>query len=138
MKCKLLSFILALTVASWAQTSATTQTPDTSNTPQTHGHCSMMASSDHADHASNNDASCCMKHDSAAKDAVESCCKGKNSDSCCNEKDGKSCPKDGKAAVACCSHENSTSACASVDGKSVCCTKRQGMHEHHELPNSGN
>lgn len=101
MKPKMLAFILALTVASWAQTAtqATPATPQQSTAPAEKAKCSccdkMAASNSNDAHA------CCARHKSDAKETA-SCCNGKDAKSCCAGKDAKSCMKDEKTASSCC------------------------------------
>lgn len=108
MKFKMLAFVLALTVASWAQT--TTPTPDAGKAPAAQAQCchdcAKTASADHKE------GHVCTHHKGSATDAKEtaSCCEGKESAacskdhaaSCCKDKDGKACAKDDKTAADCC------------------------------------
>jgi hypothetical protein len=102
MRYKTLAFILALTIASWAQTTTPSQTPDSGKTTAAAGPCgdgcAKMASADHKDGHS------CMHHAASAKDAKEtaSCGSGKDAASCSAGKDGKSCAKDDKTSASCC------------------------------------
>lgn len=83
MKYKVMAFLLALTMMSWAQSATTSQSAAT-EAKSGCACCEKMSS------AENKDGKSCMRHKGAAKDNAE-CCSGK--DSCCKEKDGKSCMK---------------------------------------------
>jgi hypothetical protein len=124
MKYKMLALILALTVATWAQT--TTQTapsaPQQSTAPADKEKCpccDKMAVADSKDMKG-----CCAHHDMKAGDGKEamSCMKGdkdKTAASCC--KDGcskESCGKD-KTATACCGEE------CGKDGKGCCSSMKK-------------
>lgn len=78
MKFKMLALILALTVASWAQTTtpATPSTPQQSTEPADKAKsCDKMAPADAKDAAA-----CCAHHDMNSTESKEqaSCCGGKN------------------------------------------------------------
>ena len=92
MKHKMLALILALTVASWAQTATQTAPAAPEQNSATEKSkcacCDKMASADSKDaHAS------CMRH--SKEDA-------KSMGSCCSGKDAKSCMKGDKTAASCC------------------------------------
>lgn len=115
-KYKTLALILALTVASWAQTSSQTtpSTPQQSAVPTDKAKCACcdkMASADAKDAAA-----CCAHQDTSAKGAM-SCMrtnKNKAAASCCKESCGKgSCTKD-KTSAACCAGK------CGKDGKACC------------------
>src|SRR5271165_358658 len=126
MKHKVLALVLALTVASWAQT-ATQNAPAPQDTPSKCACCEKMASADAKEgHA-------CMHHDMKSSDGKEmgSCCAGKDKDkaamSCCGDKDAKSCMKGDKdqSAKSCCAEkgEKMSGCCSdkcSKDDKSCC------------------
>jgi hypothetical protein len=91
MKHKMLALILALTVASWAQTASQTapSAPEQNSAEKSKcACCDKMASADSKDpHAS------CMGH--SKEDA-------KSMGSCCSGKDAKSCMKGDETAASCC------------------------------------
>jgi hypothetical protein len=78
-KCKMLAFILALTVTCWAQTTTPSQTPDPGKTPATAAECACCAKTASADQ---NEGHACMHDKASAKDAKETA-------SCCSGQDGK-------------------------------------------------
>jgi len=144
MRYKMLAFILALTVASWAQTTTPSQTPDSGKTTAADGSCgdccAKMVSADHKDGHS------CMHHASSAKNAKEtaSCCANKDSVSCCAGKDGKSCAKDDKTSASCCGGKPSkdqTGCCSGNESKTTaknCCGGGQCKHDHTDHAAPGN
>src|SRR4029077_14482800 len=91
MKYKVMAFLLALTMMSWAQSATTSQSAAT-EAKSGCACCEKMSS------AENKDGKSCMRHKGAAKDNAEGC-SGK--DSCCKEKDGKSCMKNDNLADRC-------------------------------------
>jgi hypothetical protein len=104
MKHKMLALILALTVASWAQTATqnTPAAPPQSTAPAEKGKCpccDKMATADTKDAHT-----CCAHHDHQSSDSKEmaSCCSGKDAKSCCGGTDAKSCMKSDKDKAACC------------------------------------
>ena len=121
MRYKMFALILALTVATWAQTSnqVTPVAPQQSTAPAARAKCACcdkMAATDSKDAQS-----CCAHHDmkaDAGKDAM-SCMKGANDKtaaSCCKDGCSKdSCAKD-KTASACCGAK-----CGKA-GKKGCCS----------------
>jgi len=134
MKFKLFAMILALTVASFAQTATQTapspeqkQSTQTDNKKDATACQKMMAGKD---------GSCCMHHGMAAKDGKDamSCCAGKNAKSCkkmmTNSKDkmaamcgdGKCCGKDAKD---CCKGDEKNMAMA-------CCGGSKCGMDHHD------
>jgi hypothetical protein len=128
MKHKMLAILLALTVASWAQTSTPTapSTPQQSTAPAEKAKCACcdkMTGGDMKDmHAS-----CCAHHDMGkdkdmqSKDSKEmaSCCAGKEGMS---GKDAKACMRDGqdKQAASCCKGSDKNS-CGKDKTASACC-----------------
>lgn len=132
MKHKLIALILALTVASWAQTATQTapSTPQQSSAPAEKGKCpccDKMA-------ADNKDApACCadhMKHTSDGKE-MAGCCsgQGKGAKSCCAGSDAKSCMKGNKDKSACCSDscgkdKTAAACCGGKDCEKGCCSKK--------------
>lgn len=123
MKHKMLALILALTVASWAQT-ATPAAPESQNPASTEkakcACCDKMASAD-----TKGGKMSCPRH--ASKDGKEaaSCCGGKDS-SCCAGKDAKSCMKDSKGSSCCkdCGKDKMTSACSDKECKGCSCAPK--------------
>lgn len=113
MKHKVLAFVLALMLASWAQTvtQTTPSAPQQGPAPTEKtkcGCCDKMAAS------SSKDAPACCAHNKGA-DAKEtaSCCSGKDAKSCCGGKDAKSCMEGDKTAKSCgkdCCGKNKTAA----------------------------
>jgi hypothetical protein len=125
MKHKMLALVLALTVVSWAQTSA----PNASADPQQNAapEKAKAGCCDKMDSAGSKDAMICSRHGEHSKDAKASCCAGKKAKSCCAGKDGKSCMKDDKNAASCCkdcSKDKVASACCGKDCKEGCCSKK--------------
>ena len=126
MKCKMLVLILALTVASWAQT-ATQPVPST--TQQSTVPADNAKSCDKTAPADAKDApACCAHHDMNTKDSKEmtSCCAGKNAMS--SGKDAKPCMRTSKDKVAasCCKDGCGKDgcgkdSCAKDKTASVCC-----------------
>jgi hypothetical protein len=134
MRFKLTAFILALAVASWAQT-ASQNTPSPApqeNAPQAKACacCDKMASTKEGQ-------SCC-RHEMAGKDEkAMSCCSGEKAAACCGGKDAKSCMKGDKDKAAscgdCCAKDHEKGCCASQkkDDKTSmnCCGDKQcGEH----------
>lgn len=141
MRYKLFAFVLALTIASWAQTSTPSQAPDSGKTSATDnagvGCCSKMGSADHA----SKDGHSCMQHEASTKDGKEaaSCCSGKDAASCCGEKDGKSCAQDDKSSASSsqnkCGKDHEMGCCAGKDSKTTAqnhCGGGQDKHDHHD------
>ena len=132
MKFKMLALILALTVASWAQTT----TPATPSTPQ--------PSTEPADKAKSGDkmapadakdaAACCAHHDMKSTEIMEqaSCCGGKNATatgamSCMrnrNHKTAASCCKEGCGKDSCAKDKTASACCKGKDGKGCCSGKK--------------
>jgi|SRR5579863_2223687 len=125
MKHKFLALILALTVASWAQTATQTSPsdPQQSSSPAEKGKCACcdkMASAD----AKDGQASCMRhKHSSAS---------GKETESCCAGKDAKSCMKGDKTTASCCKDncgkDKTAMSCGKECGKKCgegCCASKK-------------
>lgn len=125
MKHKLLTLILALTVASWAQTA--TQTAPAQNAAPEKAKCACCDKSASAD--AKDAGMKCMRHgkDADGKETA-SCCAGKDKEkmSCCGGKDAKSCMKDmkDKNASCCkdgCGKEKMASGCCGGNCGKGCC-----------------
>jgi len=119
MRHKMLALILALTLASWAQT--TTPTNPQQSTPSEKAKCSCcdkMAASDAKDAPA-----CCARHSGQSADAKEtaSCCSGKDEKSCCAGKDAKSCMKSDTAGASCCKES-----CGKDKMAANCCGEKCG------------
>jgi hypothetical protein len=142
MKHKMLALILALTVASWAQT-ATQTTPSTPPQNTESGEkakcacCDKMKSSDMKAHDDAKGHSCCAHHAKKGSEAKEgeSCCGGKDAKTCMRaDKSSGSCCKDGcgkdeKSASSSCCKECGKECCGAkkdTTAKTNCC--RHGMH----------
>jgi len=141
-KYKFIVSVLALAVASWAQSTNTTQAPagtDKANAEIKCAGCdkmSLTAKSEPDDHKH-----ACMH--ASAKDGKEasSCCSGKDEASCCKDKDGKSCTK--TATAGCCGEKctDMKDCCSTKDSKNTahnCCGSGRCGHKHHEPPTTGN
>ena len=127
MKFKTLVLMLALAVASWAQTA----TPNSTAAPQPNGPndkancscCDKTAATDSKDTHS-----CCAKHSKKAKDLASSCTR--NGENCCGDKDVKSSAQSDKA-MKCgsdCKEKDAKSCCNSAEtacGKDCCSNKNQ-------------
>jgi len=133
MKFKLTALILALTVASWAQTA-------TQNPPAPQENIAPQAKADccHKTDSATEGQSCC-RHEKAGKDEkANSCCSGEKASECCGGKEATSCMKgdNDKAAAACgdrCSKDNPKGCCASQKkgdktATNCCGDKRCGKH----------
>ncbi|HTZ82387.1 MAG TPA: hypothetical protein VMB66_04310 [Candidatus Acidoferrales bacterium] len=131
MKHRILALMLALTVASWAQTAtqATPSNPEQSNAPAATSKCACcdrMAKSD----AKAGDF-CCARHKMQSADSKDmaSCCSGKDAKSCCG-KDAKACARKDKTASGCkdCGKDKTASSCCGGqcgnDGAGCCCKKK--------------
>jgi len=133
MKHKLIAILLALTIASWAQTATpnTTPSPEQKSAPADTkaGCCDKMA-----EHADMHKGMACMRHPDASKTDKQDKQSVKGSPPCCARKEGKSCSKGAKSS--CCdkkSGEGHEMACCSAkDGKAdSCCGGMQcGKHDH--------
>ena len=132
MTCKMLALILALTVASWAQTATQTTpaTPQQSTVPAEKVKCACcdkMASADSKDaHA------CCAHHEmkgdmAGMKDGKEmaSCCAGKDAKSI-DGKDTMACMKGDKDKASCCKEGCSKESCGKEKTASACCSEKCG------------
>jgi hypothetical protein len=124
MKFKMLALILALTVASWAQTA----TPTTAPTPQQSTEpadkaksCDKMAPAD-----AKSAAACCAHHDMNSMESKDqaSCCGGKNAPA----KGTMSCMRnsDHKTAASCCKEGCGKDSCAKEKTASACCNGKEG------------
>jgi hypothetical protein len=118
MKHKLFALILALTVASWAQTATqnTPAAPQQNTAPAEKGKCPCCDKMTGAKEGQ----SCCH-HEMAGKDEkAMSCCSGKDAKSCCGDADAKSCMKSDKDKAACCADcgkDKSVGCCGGQCGK---------------------
>jgi len=135
MKHKMLALILALTVASWAQTSTQTApaAPQQSTVPAEKGKCPCCDKT--ATAAAKDAAACCAHHDMQSKDGKEmaSCCAGKDAKSCCGGTDAKSCMKGDKDKAGCCAgcgkDKTAAACCGGNCGKGCakgCCSEKKG------------
>jgi hypothetical protein len=127
MKHKMLALILALTVASWAQT-ATQTAPSTPQQNTEAGEkskcpcCEKMNSSDMKANDARAGHSCCAHH---AKKRGEA----KDGDSCCGSKDAKACVRADKSGDSCCKGgcgegDKSASSCCTDCGRECCGAKK--------------
>jgi len=148
MKFKLTAFILALAVASWAQTasqSAPSPAPQENATPQAKADCC------HKTDSAKEGQSCC-RHEMAGKDEkamsccagekAAVCCGGEKASACCAGKDAKSCMKGDKDKAASCGDrcgKGEKGCCAShTEGDKTamnCCGGKQGG-EHCASPHA--
>lgn len=115
MKLKLTALILALTVASWAQTttqnSTATSTQDRAS-QQPKAECSCCAKM-----ADAKEGHSCCQHEMAGKDGkAMSCTSGENGSGCCSGTEAKSCMKGDKDKSAA-----SCSDCCGKDHEKDCC-----------------
>jgi hypothetical protein len=146
MKYKMLAFILALTLTSWAQTTTTPmQSTDSGKPAATEipcgDCCAKMGSAHPADHKGGE---ACMHHQASRKDTKDaaSCCSGKDAASACSEKHGKSCAKgDKNSADRCgskCGHK--TGGCSEKAEQTAqnCCGGSQCGHQHKDTAAPGN
>jgi hypothetical protein len=120
MKYKMLALILALTVASWAQTATqnTPAAPAQSTAPAEKGKCPCCDKMTDAKAGQ----SCCH-HEMAGKDEKAlSCCSGKDAKSCCGGSDAKSCMRSDKDKTACCAD------CGKDKTAAGCCGGECGKH----------
>jgi hypothetical protein len=117
MKFKLTALILALTVASWAQTATpnpSASAPQENTAPQANADCC------HKNASANQGQSCC-RHEMAGKDEkAMSCGSGEKASACCSGKEAKSCmegDKDKTAAACgeCCGKGHEKGCCSSHD-----------------------
>jgi len=131
MKHKMIALILALNVASWAQTATQTSpsTPQQSTAPAQKGKCCDKMTAD----AKDAHESCArhMKHDGDGKE-MAGCCSGKDAKSCCDGSDAKSCMKGEKDKSSSCGDscgkdKTAASCCGGKDGKDCekgCCSRK--------------
>src|ERR1039458_1115760 len=120
MKFKLTAFIfvLALAVASWAQT-ATQSTP--SAAPQDNATPHAKPSCGHKP-AEAKEGESCARHKMAGKDEkAMSCCAGEKAAACCSGKEAKSCMKGDKDKAASCGD-----CCKEKDEKGCCASHKEG------------
>ena len=131
MKHKIVALILALTVASSAQTA--TQTPSTPQPGATQADKASCACCDKMAASAKDGEKTCQRHGMKAADGKDmaSCCAGKDKEmmSCCGSKDGKSCMKGDKATASCCkdgcNKDKTAAACCGTSGKTCgkgCCS----------------
>jgi hypothetical protein len=120
MKYRMTALILALTVASWAQTA--TQNPPAAtpqNGVQAKTDCACCEKT--ATAGAKEESSCCAHHDMAAMDGkmdgkeAMACCAGKDAKSCCGGKDAAACKKNGTDKTAGCGK------CSDKDHMKSCC-----------------
>ncbi len=122
MRYKMFALILALTVATWAQTSTQT-TPQQSTVPADKAKCACC---DKMATADAKDASACARHmksDMKNKDTKEmaSCCAGKD-EKASGGKDAVACMKNGKDKTAsCCKDACSKDSCSKDKMAAACC-----------------
>ena len=141
MKYKFIVLVLALAVASWAQSTNSTQIPagtDKTAADSKCACCDKMSSTAKSEAGEQEHA--CMH--ASAKDGKEapSCCAGKDDASCCKGKDGKTCAK--TASAGCCGEKcaNMKDCCSAKDGKKTahnCCGADRCGHSHHEEATPG-
>lgn len=143
MKFKSIAFILALTVASWAQTATQNQAPQDNGAPQTqteHSCCHKMANA-------GSEKSCCHRQTGETANST-SCCSNEKS-ACCEGKDEKSCMKSANGETAatceeCCGKDHEKTCCSpnkSGDEKGMSCQKNKQCAEHcaaHAAAGAGN
>jgi hypothetical protein len=117
MKLKLTALILALTVASWAQTTIQNPAPPATQenaAPQAKSECACCAKM-----ATAKDGHSCCQHEIAGKDEkAMSSSSGEKASGCCSGKEAKSCMKDDsdKSAATCgdcCGKDHEKNCCAS-------------------------
>jgi hypothetical protein len=128
MKSKLTAFILALAVASWAQTAAPnapSPAPQDNAAPQAKASCCHKT-------ADAKEGESCPRHKMAGMDEkakeekakdekAMSCCAGEKAAACCSGKDAKSCMKGDKDKAASCGD-----CCAKGDEKGCCASHKEG------------
>lgn len=123
MKHRMLALMLALTVASWAQTAtqpaASTSQPSAVTTEKSKCPCCDKM----ADSGAKGEHSCCA-HQAKAGD-------GKETASCCGGKDAKTCTRGDKMAASCCKDgcgKDKTASCGKSCGKECkkgCCASQK-------------
>jgi hypothetical protein len=118
MKHKIFALILALTVASWAQT-ATQTTPalPQTGTPAEKAKCACC---DKMAASSSKDGMSCSRHGKNADAKGTASCCDKDKMSCCG-KDAKPCMKDDKTAASCCKEGCGKDKTASASAGKGCC-----------------
>jgi hypothetical protein len=132
MRYKMFALILALTVATWAQTSTPTapSTPQQGLVPAEKAMCNKMSAGDSKDAPA-----CCARHsmksDMQAEDnkATASCCASKDATS--GSKDVMSCMKNDKdkTAASCCKDGCSKGSCGKDKTAAACCGGKCGKDE---------
>ncbi|HME34035.1 MAG TPA: hypothetical protein VKF84_02265 [Candidatus Sulfotelmatobacter sp.] len=129
MKYKMFALILALAVATWAQTSTQTTpaTPQQSTVPADKAKCACcdkMAAADAKDAPA-----CCARHDTKAADGKEmSCCAGKDAKS--SGKDAMACMKNSKnKAASCCKDGCTKDSCGKDKTAAACCAGKCSKDE---------
>jgi hypothetical protein len=147
MKIKLTALILALTVASWAQTATPNPpapTPQENAAPQAKADCPCCDKT-----AGAKEGQSCCRHEIAGKDEkAMSCCSGEKASACCGGKEAKSCMKGDKDKTAgacgdCCGKDHERGCCASHnkdDKTAMSCGKDKQCGEHcaSHAPTGGN
>jgi hypothetical protein len=151
MKFKMIAFMLALTMMSWAQTAtqskpnpATSQTAMSTEQADSKPECPCCQKTGEDKQAM----ACCGHHDMASKDGEKamSCC-GKDAKACMEGKEGKSCMKDDKSQAASCSgggccganHEKCCSKSEKEGEKTAAsCCGQCGKHQHDHSAAAGN
>ena len=137
MKFKLTALILALTVASWAQT--TTQNPPApapqeNSAPQAKADCACCDKT-----AGAKEGQSCCRHEMAGKDEkAMSCCSGEKASACCGGKEAMSCMKGDKDKTAaacgdCCGKDHEKGCCSSHnkdDKTAMSCGSEKECGEH--------
>ena len=127
MKLKFIAWILALTVASWAQTT-------TQNTPAQQENAAPQSKVDCCHKAdSAKEGQSCRRHEMAGKDEkAMSCCSGEKAAACCEGTEAKSCAKADKdktaAAGECCGNMKSCSHEKGDKSAMNCSEKQCGEH----------
>ncbi len=140
MKFKLTALILALTVASWAQTATQNSpapAPQEKAAPQAKTDCAACCEK----MASAKEGQSCCRHEMAGKDdKAMSCCNGEKASACCEGKEAKACMKGDKDKAAatcgdCCGKDSGKSCCSHMkDDKTSmnsCGDKQCGEHCAH-------
>jgi hypothetical protein len=117
MKYRMITLILALSVAAWAQTASQNATPQQSTASSPKAECACCDKADVKDAHS-----CCAHHNMSAKDGKEAMsCGGKDAKPCCSGKDGMSCKRADKDKTAA-----SCGDCVKSHEKDCCATAKNG------------
>ena len=132
MRYKMFALFLALTVATWAQTSTQTtpSTPQQGSVPAERATCDKMSAGNSTDGHS-----CCARHamksDMKGEDgkATTSCCANKEATT--SGKDALSCMKNekDKTAASCCKDGCSKDSCAKDKTAAACCNGKCGKED---------